>query len=140
MLAQEFIKVGKLEKQKAFGQDLQIKLKPGTDPANIRIIAFVQEAGLERILGTALQKITSESVKAHVVQFDRTLPHNQRLICAVEVQIPTPGGKLFAPLKPGTRLQDGSTTEETNVAHKRRSSQFHRRDFAGNDQVSRMDR
>jgi hypothetical protein len=107
MLAQEFIKVGKLEKQKAFGQDLQIKLKPGTDPANIRIIAFVQEAGLGRILGTALQKITSESVKAHVVQFDRTLPHNQRLICAVEVQIPTPGGKLFAPLKSGTKLQDG---------------------------------
>jgi hypothetical protein len=57
-VAQEFIKVGKLEKQKAFNQDFQVKLKPGTDPANIRIIAFVQEPALGKILGTALQKIT----------------------------------------------------------------------------------
>jgi hypothetical protein len=57
-VAQEFMKIGKLDKQKAFSQDLQIKLKPGTDPANIRIIAFVQEPGLGKIVGTALQKIT----------------------------------------------------------------------------------
>jgi hypothetical protein len=56
-VAQEFIKIGKLEKQKAFSQDLQVKLKPGTDPANIRLIAFVQEPGLGKVLGTALQKI-----------------------------------------------------------------------------------
>jgi hypothetical protein len=57
-VAQEFIKIGKLEKQKPFSQDLQVKLKPGTDPANIRIIAFVQEPGLGKVLGTAVQKIT----------------------------------------------------------------------------------
>jgi hypothetical protein len=57
-VAQEFIKIGKLEKQKPFSQDLQVKLKSGTDPANIRIIAFVQEPGLGKVLGTALQKIT----------------------------------------------------------------------------------
>jgi hypothetical protein len=56
-VAQEFVKIGKLEKQKAFSQDLQVKLKPGTDPANIRLIAFVQEPGLGKVLGTALQKI-----------------------------------------------------------------------------------
>jgi hypothetical protein len=57
-VAMDLIKVGKLEKQKTFGQDFQIKLKPGTDPANIRIIVFVQEAGLGKILGTALLRIT----------------------------------------------------------------------------------
>jgi hypothetical protein len=57
-VAQEFTKVGKLEKQKVFGQDFQVRLKPGTDPASIRIIAIVQEAAFGKILGTTLQKIT----------------------------------------------------------------------------------
>jgi hypothetical protein len=49
-------KIGKLENGKSFGQDFQIKLKPGTDPANIRLIAFVQEPGPGRVLGAALRK------------------------------------------------------------------------------------
>jgi hypothetical protein len=56
-VVQEFKRIGKLEKAKRFSQDFQVKLKPGTDPSNIRIIAFVQESGLGRVLGTALQKV-----------------------------------------------------------------------------------
>jgi hypothetical protein len=55
-VVQELIKIGKLEKQKSFGQDFQVKLKPGTDPQNIRIVAFVQESGFGKVLGAALQK------------------------------------------------------------------------------------
>jgi hypothetical protein len=56
-VAQDFIKVGKLEKQKTFSQDFQVKLKPGTDPANVRIIAFVQDSGLGKVLGASLLKV-----------------------------------------------------------------------------------
>jgi hypothetical protein len=55
-VVQELTKVGKLPKGKSFGQDVQIKLKPGTDAKNIRLVAFVQEPGPGRLLGAALRK------------------------------------------------------------------------------------
>ena len=55
-VVQELTKVGKLEKGKNFDQSVRLKLMPGTDSKNIRIIAFAQEPGLGRVLGTALQK------------------------------------------------------------------------------------
>jgi hypothetical protein len=55
-VVQELTKVGKLEKGKNFNQDVRLKLMPGSDSKNIRIIVFVQEHGLGRVLGTALQK------------------------------------------------------------------------------------
>jgi hypothetical protein len=57
-VVQELRKIGKLEKANSFGQDFQFKLKPGTDPANIRIVAFVQEPGPGKVLGAALHKVT----------------------------------------------------------------------------------
>lgn len=53
-------KIGKLEKNKSFGEDFQMKLKPGTDPANIRIVAFVQEPGPGKVLGAAVEKAPFE--------------------------------------------------------------------------------
>ena len=55
-VVQDLTKVGKLPKGKNFSQDIQLKLKPGTDPKNIRLVAFVQESRLGKLLGAALRK------------------------------------------------------------------------------------
>jgi hypothetical protein len=55
-VVQQLTKVGKLAKGQSFGQIVQFKLKPGTDPKNVRIVAFVQEPGPGKILGAALRK------------------------------------------------------------------------------------
>jgi len=55
-VVQELTKVGKLQKGKSFAQDVQLKLHPGTDPKNIRLIALVQESGPGKVLGAALKK------------------------------------------------------------------------------------
>jgi hypothetical protein len=55
----QITRIGKLQKGKTFAETVQLKLKPGTDPKNIRIVAFVQEPGPGRILGAALRKPTS---------------------------------------------------------------------------------
>ena len=55
-VVQELTKVGKLLKGKSFAQDVQLKLKPGRDPKNLRLVAFVQESGPGRVLGAALRK------------------------------------------------------------------------------------
>ena len=56
-VVQELTKIGKLPKEKAFAQDVQLKLKPGTDPKNIRLIVFVQESGPGKVVGAALRKL-----------------------------------------------------------------------------------
>ena len=55
-VVQQLTKVGKLPKGKSFVQDVQLKLKPGTDPKNIRVVALVQESGPGKVLGAALRK------------------------------------------------------------------------------------
>lgn len=58
-VVQQLTKVGKLQKGKSFAEDVQLKLKPGTDPKNLRIIAFVQEPGPGKMLGAAVRKLTN---------------------------------------------------------------------------------
>jgi hypothetical protein len=55
-VVEDMVKIGKLEKGKSFERDFQIKLKPGSDPANLRVVAFVQEPNLGRVLGAAMEK------------------------------------------------------------------------------------
>jgi hypothetical protein len=55
-VVQQLTKIGKLPKGKSFAQDVQLKLNPGTDPKNLRIVALVQESGLGKVLGAALKK------------------------------------------------------------------------------------
>ncbi|MGC2161466.1 MAG: DUF1223 domain-containing protein [Silvibacterium sp.] len=55
-VVEDLVKIGKLEKGKSFAQDFQVKLKPGSDPANLRVVAFVQEPHLGTVLGAAMEK------------------------------------------------------------------------------------
>lgn len=50
-------KIGKLEKGRAFSKDFEAKLKSGVDPANVRVIAFVQESGPGQVLGAAMERV-----------------------------------------------------------------------------------
>jgi hypothetical protein len=58
-VVQTLQKIGKLPKGQAFATDVQLKLKPGTDPGNLRLIAFVQEPGPGKLLGAAVRKPAS---------------------------------------------------------------------------------
>ena len=58
-VVQQITKIGKLPKGKTFDESVQLKLKPGTDPKNVRIVAFVQEPGPGRLLGAALRRPAS---------------------------------------------------------------------------------
>jgi len=55
-VVQQLTKVGKLAKGKSFGETVQLKLKPGTDPNNVRVVAFIQEPGPGSVLGAAVRK------------------------------------------------------------------------------------
>jgi hypothetical protein len=55
-VVQQLTKIGRLERGKSFGEDVPLKLKPGTNPNNVRIVAFVQEPGPGRLLGAASRK------------------------------------------------------------------------------------
>ena len=54
-VVQQLTKVGKLSKGKTFSDDVQLKLKPGEDPRNLRFVAFVQESGPGKLLGAAMR-------------------------------------------------------------------------------------
>jgi hypothetical protein len=55
-VVQQITKIGKLPKGKSFDETVRLKLGPGTDPSNVRIVAFVQEPGPGRLIGSALRK------------------------------------------------------------------------------------
>lgn len=51
-------KAGTLTPGNDFHQNVQLKLAPGDDPHNLRVIAFVQEAGQGRVLGAAEESVS----------------------------------------------------------------------------------
>ena len=59
-VVQELRKVGKLDKGKSFSQDVTLKLKPDTDPKNLRIIAFVQESNEGKVLGVTGVRVSNQ--------------------------------------------------------------------------------
>ncbi len=58
-VVQKLTRVGKLSKGKSFADDVQLKLAPAEDPKNLRVIAFVQESGPGKILGSAMRKLSN---------------------------------------------------------------------------------
>jgi len=50
-------RIGSLEEGKSFGQDVSVRIPPGTDRGNLRLIAFVQEPGPGKVVGAAIQLV-----------------------------------------------------------------------------------
>jgi hypothetical protein len=55
-VVRNLVKVGKLEKGKSFEAPFTVKLWPGADPANLRVVAFVQGSDLGKVLGAGMTK------------------------------------------------------------------------------------
>jgi hypothetical protein len=51
-------KIGDLRPGQTFARDVQIKLEPGADPHNLRLIAFVQQPGAGKVLGATMQAMS----------------------------------------------------------------------------------
>jgi hypothetical protein len=56
-VVRSMVKVGTFRQGQAFAQDVQLKLPPGTDTRNLRLIAFVQELGQGRVIGAVVQTV-----------------------------------------------------------------------------------
>jgi hypothetical protein len=52
-VVQSLTKVGSIEAGKSFSQDVHVKLDARSDPANLRVIAFIQQPGQRQVLGVA---------------------------------------------------------------------------------------
>jgi hypothetical protein len=57
------VKIGRFRKGQTFAQDVQLKLDPGIDTGNLRLIAFVQEPGQGRVIGAAVQTVGANMAK-----------------------------------------------------------------------------
>jgi hypothetical protein len=56
-------KVGRLQTDQAFAQDVKLKLDPTTSASNLRLIAFVQELGQGRVIGATVQTVSTAAAK-----------------------------------------------------------------------------
>jgi hypothetical protein len=53
-------KVGDIKTGQAFSKDVRLKLEPGADPHNLRVIVFVQEPGQHRVVGAGLAPVIAK--------------------------------------------------------------------------------
>ena len=58
-VVRKIVKIGVLKLGHIFAQDVQVKLDSGTDPSNLRLIAFLQESHQGKVLGTTMLAITA---------------------------------------------------------------------------------
>jgi hypothetical protein len=56
-VVRSMMKVGTLRPGQIFSQDIHLKLDPGTDTRNLRLIAFVQEPDQGRVIGATAQTV-----------------------------------------------------------------------------------
>jgi hypothetical protein len=56
-VAKNVTKIGSVSKTKGFAQNANIKLEGNNDPANLRVVVFVQDPNSGKVLGAALQQI-----------------------------------------------------------------------------------
>ena len=56
-VAETVTRIGALEREKSFDADVQLKLKPATQPSDLRLVAFVQESD-GRVLGISLLEVS----------------------------------------------------------------------------------
>jgi len=58
-VVRSMVKVGTFRQGQAFAQDVRLKLEPGSDIRNLRLVAFVQEPGQGRVIGAAVQTVAN---------------------------------------------------------------------------------
>jgi hypothetical protein len=56
-VVRSIVKVGSIRQGQAFAQDIQVKLDPGTDTHNLRLIVFVQAPGQGQVIGAAMHAV-----------------------------------------------------------------------------------
>jgi hypothetical protein len=57
-VVRNLVKAGSIASGQTFSQDVTVKLEKAVDPAQVRVVAFVQEPGLGRILGAAQERLS----------------------------------------------------------------------------------
>jgi hypothetical protein len=62
-VAEKVRRVGAVGTQQGFQGEVELKLDAAADPANLRLVAFIQEPDAGEVLGTSMQKLANESGK-----------------------------------------------------------------------------
>ena len=62
-VAKNIVKVGTIQAGKSFSQDVRLKLEPGQDLRNLRLVAFVQGPHQGRVLGVTMELVSNSPAK-----------------------------------------------------------------------------